>query len=98
MNVALPEVEVRYRAMLMQLTRAERLIMGCTMRDTGQNLRWDGRAVKQGDPVLKCNAKKRPHPACVDEGVHIVPPASSTGWNMRRYLAGVSPVRRLKRR
>lgn len=34
MNDTPPEVEERYRAMLMQRTGAERLIMGCAMRDT----------------------------------------------------------------
>lgn len=36
MNDTPPEVEVRYRAMLMQQTGAERLIMGCAMRDTAR--------------------------------------------------------------
>jgi hypothetical protein len=33
-----PEVEERYRAMLMQRTGEERLIMGCAMRDTARKL------------------------------------------------------------
>ena len=33
---ALPEVEERYRAMLMQRTGEERLKMGCAMRDTAR--------------------------------------------------------------
>lgn len=36
MNDTPPEVETRYRAMLMQRTGAERLIMGCAMRDTAK--------------------------------------------------------------
>jgi hypothetical protein len=36
MNDTPPEVEARYRAMLMQRTGAERLIMGCAMRDTAR--------------------------------------------------------------
>lgn len=36
MNDTPPEVEERYRAMLMQRTGAERLIMGCAMRDTAR--------------------------------------------------------------
>ncbi len=36
MNDTLPEMEERYRGMLMQRTGAERLIMGCAMRDTTQ--------------------------------------------------------------
>ncbi len=33
-----PEVEERYRTMLMQRTGEERLIMGCAMRDTARKL------------------------------------------------------------
>jgi hypothetical protein len=33
-----PEVDERYRAMLMQRTGEERLIMGCAMRDTARAL------------------------------------------------------------
>lgn len=33
-----PEVEEQYRAMLMQRTGEERLIMGCAMRDTARTL------------------------------------------------------------
>lgn len=33
-----PEVEERYRAMLMQRTGEERLIMACAMRDTARKL------------------------------------------------------------
>lgn len=36
MNDTAPEVEERYRAMLMQRTGAERMIMGCAMRDTAK--------------------------------------------------------------
>ncbi len=36
MNDPPPEVEERYRAMLMQHTGEERLIMGCAMRDTAR--------------------------------------------------------------
>lgn len=36
MNDTPPEMEMRYRAMLMQRTGAERLIMGCVMRDTAR--------------------------------------------------------------
>ncbi len=36
MNDTPPEVEARYRTMLMQQTEAERLIMGCAMRDTAR--------------------------------------------------------------
>ena len=36
MNDTPPHVEERYRAMLMQRTGAERLIMGCAMRDTAR--------------------------------------------------------------
>ncbi|ALA59722.1 hypothetical protein [Nitrospira moscoviensis] len=36
MNDTPPEVEERYRAMLLQRTGEERLIMGCTMRDTAR--------------------------------------------------------------
>jgi hypothetical protein len=36
MNDTPPDVEERYRAMLMQRTGAERLIMGCAMRDTAR--------------------------------------------------------------
>lgn len=38
MNDTPPEVEERYRAMLMQRTGEERLIMGCAMRDTARKL------------------------------------------------------------
>ena len=36
MNDTSPEIESRYRAMLMQRTGEERLIMGCAMRDTAR--------------------------------------------------------------
>lgn len=36
MTDTLPEVDERYRAMLMQRTGAERLTMGCAMRDTAR--------------------------------------------------------------
>lgn len=36
MNDTPPEVEAHYRAMLMQRTGEERLIMGCAMRDTAR--------------------------------------------------------------
>jgi hypothetical protein len=36
MNDTPLEVEARYQAMLMQRTGAERLIMGCAMRDTAR--------------------------------------------------------------
>ncbi len=38
MNDTPPEVDERYRAMLMQRTGEERLIMGCGMRDTARAL------------------------------------------------------------
>ena len=38
MNDTPPDVEERYRAMLMQRTGEERLIMGCAMRDTARAL------------------------------------------------------------
>ena len=38
MNDTSPEIEQRYRAMLMQRTGEERLIMGCAMRDTARAL------------------------------------------------------------
>lgn len=55
-----PEVEERYRAVLMQRTGEERLIMGCAMRDTLGNSRWSGRAVGQADTVRKCKIKNSP--------------------------------------
>ena len=36
MNDTLPAIDERYRAMLMQRTGEERLIMGCAMRDTAR--------------------------------------------------------------
>jgi hypothetical protein len=36
MNDTSPDIEARYRAMLMQRTGEERLIMGCAMRDTAR--------------------------------------------------------------
>ncbi len=36
MNDTPPDVAERYRAMLLQRTGAERLIMGCAMRDTAR--------------------------------------------------------------
>ena len=38
MNDTAPEVEARYRAMLMERTGEERLVMGCAMRDTARAL------------------------------------------------------------
>lgn len=38
MNDTPPEMDERYRAMLMQRTGEERFIMGCAMRDTAQAL------------------------------------------------------------
>lgn len=36
MNDTTPEMDARYRAMLMKRTGEERLIMGCAMRDTAR--------------------------------------------------------------
>jgi len=36
MKDTLPEIDTRYRAMLMQRSGEERLIMGCAMRDTAR--------------------------------------------------------------
>jgi len=36
MNDTPPEMEERYRSMLLQRTGEERLIMGCAMRDTAR--------------------------------------------------------------
>jgi hypothetical protein len=36
MNDTPPEIDERYRAMLLQRTGEERLIMGCAMRDTAR--------------------------------------------------------------
>lgn len=38
MNDTPPEMEARYRDMLMQRSGEERLIMGCAMRDTARTL------------------------------------------------------------
>jgi len=38
MNDTPPEIDERYRAMLLQRTGEERLIMGCAMRDTARAL------------------------------------------------------------
>jgi len=38
MNDTTPDVEARYRALLMERTGEERLIMGCAMRDTARAL------------------------------------------------------------
>jgi len=38
MNDTSPEMDARYRDMLMQRSGEERLIMGCTMRDTARML------------------------------------------------------------
>lgn len=38
MNDTTPEMDARYRAMLMERTGEERLIMGCAMRDTARAL------------------------------------------------------------
>lgn len=38
MNDTSPEIDARYRAMLLQRSGEERLIMGCAMRDTARAL------------------------------------------------------------
>lgn len=38
MNDTSPDMDARYRAMLMQRSGEERLIMGCAMRDTARAL------------------------------------------------------------
>lgn len=38
MNDTAPDIDARYRAMLMQRTGEERLIMGCAMRETARAL------------------------------------------------------------
>lgn len=52
-----PEIDERYRAMLMQRTGEERLIMGCAMRDTARAI--VEASLRERDPQAKVEAIRK---------------------------------------
>ncbi len=52
-----PEVDVRYRAMLMQQSGAERFLMGCAMRETARTL--VEASIRKQDPLATLEAIRK---------------------------------------
>jgi hypothetical protein len=90
MNDTSPEMDARYRDMLMQPSGEERLIMGCTMRDTARML--VEASIREQDPQAtpetirkrlflrfyghEFDAESRARILAVIESARILPPGS----------------------